>query len=82
MPKLRRLSGPEVIAILEQFGFVVTRISGSHHRMKLRLNGLICYTTVPVHGRRTIPTGTLRAIYRQAARCVPEDDLRHHFYTD
>jgi len=38
MPKLRRLSGPEVIAILEKFGFIVTRVKGSHHRLKLVLD--------------------------------------------
>ena len=31
MPKLRRLSGADVVRILEGFGFVVVRIRGSHH---------------------------------------------------
>ena len=82
MPKLRRLSGHQVIAILESFGFVVTRIKGSHHRLKLILDDITCYTTVPVHGNRPLPTGTLHAILRQVAACIPEDELHSHFYTD
>jgi predicted RNA binding protein YcfA (HicA-like mRNA interferase family) len=34
MPKLRRLSGLEVIKILEAFGFEVVRVKGSHHVMQ------------------------------------------------
>ena len=82
MPKLRRLSGPEVIAILEEFGFIVTRVKGSHHRLKLVLDDKTCFTTVPVHGKKPLPTGTLRAILRQAAVCISEDELHPHFYTD
>ena len=82
MPKLRRCSGTEVIAILESFGFIVTRVKGSHHRLKLVRDNQTCYTTVPVHGNRPLPTGTLRAILRQVARCISENDLRSHFYTD
>lgn len=37
MPKLKRLSGEEVIAILSRFGFVVHAERGSH--VKLRRNG-------------------------------------------
>lgn len=82
MPKLRRLSGPAVIAILESFGYVVIRIKGSHHRLKLVLDNKTCFTTVAVHGNKPLPTGTLRAILRQVAQCIAEDDLHPHFYTD
>lgn len=37
MPKLRRLSGDEVIAILGQFGFQVQAQRGSHVKLR-RLN--------------------------------------------
>jgi hypothetical protein len=36
--------------------------------------------TVPLH--RTLAAGTLRAIFRQAARYVPEADLRPFFFDD
>ena len=31
MPKLRRLSGKDIVKILESLGFSVVRIRGSHH---------------------------------------------------
>ncbi len=82
MPKLRRLSGAEVIAILEGFGFEVVRVKGSHHRLKLVRDDVTGYTTVPVHGRQALPTGTLRAIVRQVSPYVSEEDLLRSFYTD
>jgi len=34
MPKLRRLSGKEIVKILESMGFVVVRVRGSHHILR------------------------------------------------
>ena len=36
--------------------------------------------TIPIHARLAV--GTVRAIYRQAARLVPGDDLRSKFFSD
>ena len=82
MPRLRRLSGHETIAILEQQGFEVTRVRGSHYRLRYEHGGRTCTTTVPVHGGRPLATGTLRAILRQVGACIPAEDLQSHFYTD
>ncbi len=38
--------------------------------------------TVPVHGNKSLPTATVRSIYRQAREFIPEDELRPHFYAD
>lgn len=81
MPKLRRLSGDEVIAILTRFGFTIHAQRGSH--VKLRRagpTGSPQTLTIPKH--RELDTGTLRAIIRQASRFVPEDQLLLHFYTE
>lgn len=81
MPKLRRLSGDEVIKILGLFGFNVAAQSGSH--VKLRRStaaGEKQTLTIPRH--RELDTGTLRAIFRQASRYVPSDELRPHFYSE
>ena len=81
MPKLRRLSGPEVISILQRFGFVVFKQSGSH--VKLRRSspaGEKQTLTVPNH--RQLDTGTCHAIFRQACRYISADDLRQYFYTE
>jgi len=82
MAKLRRLNGNEVIKILQSFGFEMRRITGSHHHMRLELDDMTCQTSVPVHGKQALSIGTLKAIYRQVSRCIPEDDLRTHFYAE
>ncbi len=82
MPKLRRLSGKQVVAIFEGFGFTVIRISGSHHRMRRAVGGRSQYLTVPVHGNKALKVGMLKGLYRDGCRHIPEDDLKPHFYTD
>ena len=81
MPKLRRLSGAEVIGILRQFGFAPLTQRGSHIKLRrVRTDGSKETLTVPNH--RELDTGTARAILRQASRFIPEDQLRPHFSTD
>jgi predicted RNA binding protein YcfA (HicA-like mRNA interferase family) len=83
MPKLRRLSGDEVIKILQGFGFSVFSQRGSHVRLqRITQEGQQQRLVVPVHGRSPIPLGTLRSIYRQASAFISEDDLRALFYTE
>ncbi len=78
MPKLKLLSGAEVIAILEQFGFQIYSQRGSH--VKLRRVSEMGKETLTVPNHRQLDTGTCRAIYRQACRYIPELDLFRCFY--
>lgn len=81
MPKLRRLSGKEVIAILLRFGFATVSQKGSHVKLARTLAaGERQILTVPLHSE--LDTGTARAILRQAARYIPLTDLAPHFYSD
>ncbi len=81
MPKLRRLSGPEVIHILEQFGFTVFAQQGSHVKLgRISLSGEKQTLTIPRH--RELDAGTLRAIFRQAGRYIQVDELRPYFYIE
>jgi predicted RNA binding protein YcfA (HicA-like mRNA interferase family) len=82
MPRLRRLSGAEVIRILEDFGFEIISVKGSHHKLRRVINQQKQTLHIPVHGSRPMPTGTLRSIYKQACAYIPEEELRPHFYTD
>ena len=80
-PKLKRLSGSEVVDILRTFGFERYSQQGSH--IKLRRIGAIGEKqtlTIPLHAE--LDVGTLRAIIRQAARYIPETKLHSHFYSD
>ena len=78
MPKSKRLSSAEVIAILKQFGFEVHSQKESH--IKLRRVGISGKETLTVPNHRQLDTGTCRAIYRQACRYIPESDLFRYFY--
>jgi predicted RNA binding protein YcfA (HicA-like mRNA interferase family) len=80
MPKLKNLSGNDIVAVLALFGFAISTQRGSHVKLK-RINGGTSQTlTVPLH--KEMDKGTLKAIYSQASRYVPESGLRPHFYSE
>ncbi len=53
-----------MVRALQQGGFELSHIRGSHHY--LRRPGVARLVVVPVHGNRDLPIGTLRSILRQA----------------
>ena len=80
-PRLKRLSAREVLSILKRFGFEVVATRGSHAKLRREIGGVETQTlTVPLH--KELDLGTIRAIYRQAARFIPEVDLRPLFYSE
>ncbi len=80
-PKLKRLSGSEVVDIMRTFGFEVHSQKGSHIKLRrLSVKGERQTLTIPLH--LELDVGTLRAIVRQATRYIPEAELRSRFYTD
>ena len=63
MPKLPSLNPQKIIKILEQNGFILDRVKGSHHifyhpKTKRRV-------VVPLH-KKDLPKGTLLEILKQA----------------
>ncbi|MBI4750160.1 MAG: type II toxin-antitoxin system HicA family toxin [Acidobacteria bacterium] len=79
MPKLRRLSGGDVLKILALFGFEKVSQRGSHIKLQRVLTGGSKQTlTVPNHTE--LDAGTLKAIYRQASAFISEADLFDQFY--
>ncbi len=78
--RLRRLTSREVLRILHDFGFFVAGIRGSHAKLRRVLpDGTAQILVVPIHHH--LPAGTLRAIYGQARRYLPESELRPRFFT-
>lgn len=59
-----------MVKALQNAGFEVTHVRGSHQY--LRLPGSVGLVVVPVHANRDLPTGTLRAILRQAELTTDE----------
>jgi predicted RNA binding protein YcfA (HicA-like mRNA interferase family) len=70
--KLPVISGKDFIKMLESMGFVVTRVNGSHHRLK-HPDGRV--TTVPVHKNDPLPKGLLRKIIRDDLEFTLENFL-------
>jgi predicted RNA binding protein YcfA (HicA-like mRNA interferase family) len=62
MPRLKRLSGFEVIDILASFGFKVHSQKGSH--VKLRRIGIAGKETLTIPNHQQLDIGTCRAIFR------------------
>jgi predicted RNA binding protein YcfA (HicA-like mRNA interferase family) len=79
VPRLRRLSGDDLLAILTRFGFQIHSQRGSHVKLK-RVTAAGSVQTLTVPRNRELDVGTLQAIFRQASRFVPEDELRREFY--
>ena len=81
MPKLRTLSGKELLSIFAGFGFHLHSQKGSHIKLRRTLSPNILQTlTIVQHAE--LDRGTLHAIYRQALRFIPESELKRHFYAD
>ena len=58
----RVLNGRQLIRLLKKHGWEIDRVAGSHHILKKRDKTL----TVPVHGKKTLPKGTLLRILKEA----------------
>ncbi|MBI1789959.1 MAG: type II toxin-antitoxin system HicA family toxin [Acidobacteria bacterium] len=81
MPKLRTLSGSDLLRIFAGFGFHRFSQHGSHVKLRRVLPAGVRQTlTIVLHDE--LDKGTSRAIYRQALRFVAEGELRPHFYTE
>ena len=80
MPRLKRLSGREVIVFLQGLGFTLSGQRGSHVKLVREIPTGKQILVVP--GSSELPTGTLKAIYRQAKRYIPENELQKYFYTE
>jgi len=68
--KLPRVDCQGLVRALERAGFVEQRQRGSHLHMKRESDGK--RVTIPVHKGRDVPTGTLRAILRDADISIDE----------
>lgn len=79
MTKLKVLSGRAVVSIFIHFGFTVIGQRGSHAKLMRLVSGGRQVLTVPLH--RELDAGTLKAIFRQALKYIPEAELQEHFYS-
>ncbi len=69
MPPVPAVRGDKLVRALERAGFEVTRVKGSHHRLR-HPDGRS--TTVPDHPGHDVPKGTLRAVLQDTGLTVDE----------
>jgi len=79
-PKLKRLSGKDIISIFAHFGFVIHSQKGSHAKLRRVLqSGERQTLTIPIHTE--LDSGTVRAIMKQASRYIPQEALHPFFFS-
>ncbi|MGA3189038.1 MAG: type II toxin-antitoxin system HicA family toxin [Bryobacteraceae bacterium] len=80
MPKLRSLSGQDLLRIFSRFGFEKFSQRGSHVKLRRDFAGRRQILTIVLH--KEVDKGTLQAIFRQALRYVAEAELAPYFFTE
>ena len=80
MPKLKILSGDDLVSIFASFGFFIVSQRGSHIKLRRLVKDEKQTLTVPQHVE--LDKGTTRAIFSQALRYISEKELRPHFYSN
>ena len=68
--KLRDLSGNEIIALFQKFGFKVSYSKGSHFKLVRIVSGEKQVLVVPRHN--SVAKGTTKSIYRKALPYIGE----------
>ena len=78
MPKLKVLSGADVIKIFLNFGFIVFSQKGSHIKLRRELGDTKQTLVIPNH--KEIDRGTLNEIVKQSSKYISPEDLQKEFY--
>ncbi len=76
--KLKVLSRPDIVKILTVFGFNFYSQRGSHIKLRRTKNGHNQVLTVPAH--KELVKSTTKAVYEQALKYIPAEDLKEYFY--
>ena len=80
MPRLKILSGEDVIKILEYFDFAIISQKGSHVKLQRKLNNIKQTLIIPSH--KEIDKGTLWAIFNQVSKYISPVELEKYFYQE
>ena len=78
MPRLKVLSGRNLLKIFTDYDFEKIGQHGSHVKIRRVVENERETLTIPMHTE--IDKGLLKQIFIQASRYIPEKDLRPHFY--
>ncbi|MDP3948011.1 MAG: type II toxin-antitoxin system HicA family toxin [bacterium] len=79
MPKLKVLSGKDLIRIFGGFGFSMASQKGSHVKLVRVINSNRQTLTIPNHDE--LDRGTLKAICNQALKYIDREEVIKNFYS-
>lgn len=68
---MKSICGKALCKIVERQGWLLKRVTGSHHIYAKE--GVSIILSIPVHSNRDLPTGTLRSLMKDAG--LTEEDL-------
>ncbi|MEB3215447.1 MAG: type II toxin-antitoxin system HicA family toxin [Nostocales cyanobacterium 94392] len=68
---MKSISGKKLCSVVEKKGWLLKRITGSHHIYEQAESGQIL--SIPVHNNKDLKTGTLKALMKIAQ--LTENDL-------
>jgi predicted RNA binding protein YcfA (HicA-like mRNA interferase family) len=68
---MKSVSGKALCKVVERRGWELKRVTGSHHIYTKQ--GYEVILSIPVHGNRDLPIGTLKSILKDAG--LSESDL-------
>ncbi|MBW4472090.1 MAG: type II toxin-antitoxin system HicA family toxin [Stenomitos rutilans HA7619-LM2] len=68
---MKSISGKALCKVVERKGWLLKRVTGSHHIYAKK--GVSVILSIPVHSNRDLPIGTLRNLLKDAG--LTEDDL-------
>lgn len=68
---MKQVSGKDLARLVEKHGWTLLRVHGSHHIYGR--GGSIVRLSIPIHGNRTVKTGLLRHLLKQAE--ITESEL-------
>ena len=80
MPKLKVLSGKELIRIFFLLGFEIEKQRGSHIKLLRMKDGKKQTLTIPNH--KELDKGTFKAIIRQSKQYLTESEILINFYSE
>ena len=61
---MKSISGKNLCKVVERNGWILKRVTGSHHIYTKQ--GITVILSIPVHGNRDLPIGTLKRILKDA----------------
>ncbi len=82
MPKLRVLGVSDLLDTFNKFGFEVVGQRGSHIKLRrnIVLSGHDVRQSLVIPNHKELSIGTLKAIYNQANKYLPESELYPFFF--